>query len=103
MNYVNHNFFIIFFKTFFFTYKKMSKNLSAKYYQENKEIKIGYPNRSKEGKEKKQQYGCERYKNISDDEKQKLAEYRKKLLQNEKKRFIIIIKKYFDLENFASL
>ena len=39
---------------------------------------------------------------ISEDENQKLVEYRKKY-QNEKKRFIIIIRKYFNLENFASL
>ena len=61
----------------------MSKNLSAKYYQENKkrlqkkvlkDIKIFL----KKKKKKKQQYGCERYKNLSEDEKQKLVEYRKK-------------------------
>ena len=34
---------------------------------------------------KKPQYGCERYKNLSEDEKQELVEYRKKILQNEKK------------------
>ena len=28
-------------------------------------------------KKKKQQYGCERYKNLPEDEKQKLVEYRK--------------------------
>ena len=61
----------------------MSKNLSAKYYQENKErlqkkARERYQNLSKEEKEKKQQYGCERYKNLSEDEKQKLVEYRKK-------------------------
>ena len=42
-------------------------------------------------------------KTFSEDEKQKLVEYRKKILQNEKKRFIIIIGKDFNLENFASL
>ena len=61
----------------------MSKNLSAKYYQEYKErlqkkARERYQNLSKEEKEKKQQYGCERYKNLSEDEKQKLVEYRKK-------------------------
>ena len=40
---------------------------------------------------------------ISEDGKNKLVEYRKKILQNEKKHFIIIIRKYFNLENFASL
>ena len=34
------------------------------------------------------------------DEKQKLVKY--KILQNVKKRFIIIIRKYFNLENFTS-
>ena len=29
-------------------------------------------------KEKKRQYGCEHYKNLSEDEKNKLIEYRKK-------------------------
>ena len=29
-------------------------------------------------KKKKQQYGCERYKNLSKDVKQKLVDYRKK-------------------------
>ena len=63
----------------------MFKNLSAKYYQENKErlqkkAREGYQNLSKEEKEKKQQYGRELYKNLSEDEKQKLVEYRKKTL-----------------------
>ena len=58
----------------------MSKNLSAKYYQENrerirKEVHKRYDNLSKEEKEKKQQYGHERYKKLSEDEKQKLVEY----------------------------
>ena len=59
----------------------MSEILSAKYYQENRErlqeklvkdIKICL----KEENEKEQQYGCECFKNLSEDEKQKLAEYR---------------------------
>ena len=54
----------------------MSKNLSAKYYQENKErlqekARERYQNLSKEEKDKNQHYGCERYKNLSEDEKQK--------------------------------
>ena len=62
---------------------KISKTLSAKYYQENKERlqRKGcerYQSLSKEEKEKKQQYGHERCKNLSEDENQKLAEYRKK-------------------------
>ena len=66
---------------------KKSKNLSAQYYQHNKErlhkkfVKDTKVSLNKKNK-KKQQYGCERYKNISEDEKQKLTEYRKKILQN---------------------
>ena len=52
----------------------MSKNLSAKHYQEVKErlqIKAceGYQNLHNEEKEKKQQYGHERYKSLSEEEK----------------------------------
>ena len=56
----------------------MSKSLSVKYYEENKErlqkkARERYQNVSKEKKEKKQQYGRECYKNHSEDEKQKKA------------------------------
>ena len=52
----------------------MFKNLSAKYYQENKEsprekAPERYQNLSREEKEKKQEYGHKRYKNLSEDEK----------------------------------
>ena len=63
----------------------MSKNLSAKYYQKNKErqekkkltkdMKIFLTKKKK----KRRQYGCECNKNLLEDEKQKLAEYRKKI------------------------
>ena len=51
----------------------MSKNLLAKYYQENKErlqkkACERYPNFSKEEKEKKQQYSREHYKNLLEDD-----------------------------------
>ena len=49
----------------------MCKNLSA--------IKR-YQDLSKEEKEKKRQHGREQYKNLSEDEEQKLVEYRKKKL-----------------------
>ena len=49
-----------------------------------------YKNLSKEEKEKKRQYGCERYKNLSEDEKQKLVEYRKKYYRMRKIVFIIL-------------
>ena len=59
----------------------MSKNLSVKYYQENKEklpkklikdIKM-FLQKIK----KKRQYGRECYKDLLEDEKQKLVEYKK--------------------------
>ena len=59
--------FLIIFFINFFLYIKMSKNLSAKYYQENKkrpqkEARERYQNLSREEKEKKQQYCCDLYK-----------------------------------------
>ena len=61
----------------------MSKNSSAKHYQNNKErlqkrACERYESLSKEEKEKKQQYCCEWCKILSEDEKQKLMEYSKK-------------------------
>ena len=54
-------------------YRKIYKDLSAKYYQNNKE-KL-----QKRACETYQSlYGCERFKNLSEDEKQKPVEYRKK-------------------------
>ena len=58
----------------------MSKNLSAKYYHGNIEklqekVLKKY---QKKKKKKKQQYGCKHYKNLPEDEKQKLVVYRKK-------------------------
>ena len=52
----------------------MSKHLPAKYYQEynervQKNFRERYQNLSKEEKEKKPQYGCEHYKNLSEDDK----------------------------------
>ena len=53
----------------------MSKNLSAKYYQENKErlqkkLLKDYQNLSKEEKDKRHQYGRKRYKNLLKDKKE---------------------------------
>ena len=78
----------------------MSKNLSAKYYQENnerlqKKARERYQNLSKEEKEKKQQYNHERYKNLSEDETQKLVEYRNKYYGMRKKYLIIIVSNYY--------
>ena len=65
---------------------KMPKPLSANYYQRNKErvqkkACERYQNISKEEKGKKEKYGCQRYKNLSEDEKQKVVEYRKKIIE----------------------
>ena len=73
---------MISFYKFFFMCIKISKTLSAQYYQENKERPQKkscerYRNLSKEEKEKKQQYGSKRHKNLSEDEK-KLVEYKKR-------------------------
>ena len=62
----------------------MSKKLFAKYYQENKEklqkkAPERYQNLSKEENEKKKKKcGCESYKNLPENEKNTLVEYRKK-------------------------
>ena len=55
----------------------MSKSISARYYEENKES-LPKELMKDTKKEKKQQYGRERYKNLSEDEKQKLVEYNKR-------------------------
>ena len=57
---------------------KMSKRLSAKYNQENKErlqrkIVEDIKNLSKEEKEKKKQYRGEHYKNLSEDDNINIA------------------------------
>ena len=63
----------------------MCRNLSAKCYQENKErlqkkfvkdVKIYLKK-----KIKNQRFDHERYKNLAEDEKQKLVEYRKKIIE----------------------
>ena len=64
----------------------MLKTLSVKYYQKNKErlqkklakdIKIFL--KKKKEKRKKKEYGCERYKNLLEDEKH--VEYRKNIIE----------------------
>ena len=67
-------FFIIFFQNFFyiyifFIYIKLSKNLSAKYYQENKERLQKKLVNDFSREEEKRKYGGERYKNLSKDKK----------------------------------
>ena len=44
---------------------------------------------------KQQQYGCEPYKNLPEDEKQRLIEYRKKYYKIRKKQLIVIIRNYY--------
>ena len=61
----------------------MSKDLSAKYYQNSKErlhrkSRQKYQSLSEEEKNKKREYGRERYKNLTEDEKQRLYEYRRR-------------------------
>ena len=75
----NSLFIYIFFYNIFFIYVKISENLSAKYYQGNKERlqkkACGrYQNLSEEEKRKKPQYCRELCKNLSEDEKNKVAE-----------------------------
>ena len=76
----------------------MSEDLSVKYYQTNKESlqkkdRERYQCLSKKKKEKKWQYGCTQYKNLPEDEKEKLEEYRKNYDKNEKKHFFCNYKK----------
>ena len=73
MNYLNHKI------------KKVCKEKACEKYQ----------NLSKKEKEKKQQYGCERYRNVSENEEQNLLSM-EKILQNENKRFFIIIRNSFN-------
>ena len=71
----------------------MSKSWASKYYQENKKrpqkkARERYQHLFEEEKEKKGQYGPERYKNFSD-EKNKLVEYTKIIIEWEKKGKVI--------------
>ena len=70
----------------------MPKNLSAKFYQENKErlqkkLVKDIKTFLKKKKKKKQQYGCERYKNLAEGEKEKLVEDRKEYYRMTKNAF----------------
>ena len=63
----------------------MPKNVAAKYYQENKERRQKQIVKDinvflRKEKKKRQQYGRERYKNLSDDEQQKLVEIEKSII-----------------------
>ena len=81
----------------FFTYLKISKDSSAKYHQNNKE-RLEKKNLVKDikvflrkKKKKEWQNGLEQYKSLQEDEKQKLAEYRKKYYKMRKKSLIITV------------
>ena len=43
----------------------------------DKKFHEGYQNLTEKEKNKKREYGCERYKSLSEDEKQRLVQYRK--------------------------
>ena len=77
----------------------MSKDSSAKYYQDNNNKNY----RKSSWKILNQQYGRERYKNLSENEKQKLVESRKNIIKWEKKLLTKIITNYFHLENLDFL
>ena len=67
----------------FFSFTKMSKNFSARYYQKSKErlqkkAHENYQDLSEEEKDKEQEYGHEQYKSLPQHEKQRPAEFRKK-------------------------
>ena len=69
----------------------MSKIKSVKYYQNNKgKLQRSACERcqSPSKEEKKQQYGRERYKNLLEDDKQKLVEKRKKYHKMRKSVFL---------------
>ena len=96
------NFFLfdIFFWYIFSSICKLNVINKIKKRQQKEALEI-YQNLSKEEKEKEWQYY------LSESEKQKLVEYRKKYYRIRKKGFVIIIRKkfnlkYFLLENFGS-
>ena len=67
----------------------MSENTDLTYYQRNKEslkkqARDKYRNLSEEEKNKKREYGKNRYHNISEEKKQKLKEYQKNYCEAKK-------------------
>ena len=56
----------------------------------------------KKKKKSKQQYGRKRYRNVSEDKKQNLVEYRKEKNYKMRKKYLItIIRKIFSFTNFV--
>ena len=82
----------------------MSKNLSTKYYQENKErLQKKVEKDIKIFQKKQKKNSTNMVVNVT-----RISQKMKKINwlsieKNEKKRFIIIIRQYFNLEKFASL
>ena len=77
--------YFLFIYLFILIYMKMSNNLSAKFYQQNKKILQKkafkkYQNLSKYEKNKRQ-YGRERYKILSEDEEQNLLSMEKNIIE----------------------
>lgn len=69
----------------FFSYTKISKKSSATYNKRSKDSEKArgrYQELSKEEKNKKQQYGSEQNKNLSEGEKQRLVQYSKTYFVN---------------------
>ena len=104
--------FLFFLWFLFHIYLKTFKNLSAKYYPENREkLKIKAHERHlsllKEQKKKSNNMVVNIRKisqNMKKEKQNKTGWVQKKVLKNDKKtHFIIIIKKYSNLEDFASL
>ena len=62
----------------FFTYIKISKDLSAKYYKDNRLKKVFVKYIKTFLKKQIKKYAWKQYKNLSVDGKQNLVEYRKK-------------------------
>ena len=70
-------FLLILFLNFSFTCIKTSKNSSAKYYQDHKERLKACESYQSLSQKNNWQYDHKRYKNLSEDEKQQLVEFRK--------------------------
>ena len=81
----------------------MSINLSAKYYQENKKRLVKDIKILLKKKKKKSGYIAVKAKKISQKRKNESLLSIENILKDEKKCHIILIRKYFNLENFAFL
>ena len=80
------------FYNFFLLHIKMSENTDVTYYQRSKErlkkqARDKYRNLSEEEKNKKREYGKNRYHNISEEKKQKLNKYQKNCREAKKSQY----------------